>query len=288
MIRTLRLGDFEFHSLDAGKIRYDGGVTFGAVPKSAWSKLATPDAQNRVTLAMRPVVIRGRGTTILVDAGFGDHQHPRLREMYALEGSGRIEDALLDAEIDPGEIDVVLFTHLHVDHAGGAFERREGTVRPALPGAKYVLQSGEREAARRPSLLTRAGYSREDMAALGSHGDLEAIEGDGEIADGVRVQVSGGHTAHHQMVFVDTGEGTVWLPGDIVPSLYHIRPPYITGTDLDRMTTFLEKNRCLQRAGVERWHVLLYHEPNTPLGRVAEVSTGRYELSAPSGDEEDR
>ncbi len=284
MMHTLRLGETEIISLHAGDLWYDGGATFGAVPRPIWERLLPPDDRNRVRLSLRPVLIRHRGHTVLVDSGFGSHQHERLRQIYSLEGDGSLRRALSRVSTDPGSVDTVLFSHLHVDHAGGAVERHEGELVPALPAARFVVQQGEWESASNLNSLTRAGYMPRDLKVLESSGRLERIEGDTEVIPGIRLVPAGGHTPWHQVVLVETEEGTVLLPGDLAPTTIHLRLPYITALDLNRLETFRQKSYWLDRAAREGWYVVLYHEPGVPIGRLVERATGRYDWE-PAGQQ---
>ncbi len=274
----MRIGDCEVTPLDAGSILFDGGATFGAVPKKAWGRLVAFDSENRVRLAMRPFLVRTPGSLNLVDTGFGSHQDERTRRMYGLRGAGDVLDSLRSLGVHAGEIDRVILTHLHVDHAGGLFRKAQERVVPVFPRAEIVVQTGEWDAARRHDPLTRAGYAPDDIARLAG-ARFRFTNGDERLDTWFRVARSGGHTTHHQMLLLESGNTTVWFPGDIVPTTHHLRPVYMTALDLNRGRTFRVKQQYLARAARERWLVGLYHETNDPFGWIAAPSTGRYALT---------
>src|SRR5438309_9095192 len=123
---------------------------FGTVPKVLWEKKAPADERNRITLAMRPLVVRG-ARTMIIDAGLGDKESDRFREMYRVERERNLDHALAAAGLSVDDIDIVLASHLHFDHAGGFTVRdASGRLRPRFPRAQYVVRRGEWEDASHP------------------------------------------------------------------------------------------------------------------------------------------
>lgn len=274
----MRIGACEVTPLNAGTILFDGGATFGAVPKKAWGRLVACDSENRVRLAMRPFLVRTPGSLTLIDTGFGSHQDERARNMYGLRGSGDALASLHAVGVNEREIDRVILTHLHVDHAGGLFREVGGEIVPLFPNAEIVVQRGEWDAARRHDPLTRAGYAADDIARLAGARFL-FTNGDEQLDDWFRVVRSGGHTTHHQMLLLDSGDTTIWFPGDIVPTTHHLRPVYMTALDLNRGRTFRVKQQYLTRSARDGWLIGLYHESNDPFGSIAALSTGRFAIT---------
>src|SRR5215813_1843963 len=125
-----QIGDLELTSLCDGYFGLDGGSMFGVVPKVLWAPKAPPDEKNRILLATRPLLVRGV-RTLLIDAGIGDKDDEKFREMYAVERARNLDQALAEAGVSADQIDLVLATHLHWDHVGGFTTRtKDGRVRP--------------------------------------------------------------------------------------------------------------------------------------------------------------
>ena len=122
-VRRFAIGDIEVVSLNDGLFGLDGGAMFGIVPKTMWSKKEPADDRNRITLAMRPLLIRG-ARTMLVDAGIGDKENEKFRDIYAVDRQQSLDDALAVAGLSADDIDVVVATHLHFDHAIAAASLR--------------------------------------------------------------------------------------------------------------------------------------------------------------------
>ncbi|MGA7089989.1 MAG: hypothetical protein WBX12_04845, partial [Candidatus Acidiferrales bacterium] len=105
----MKLGELEFHVLNAGHVWLDGGAMFGVIPKPLWEKKCPADGRNRIQLSMNCLLIRAGGKNILVETGAGDKLSPKLREIYGL-GSPLLNARLLDFGLATHEIDVVINT----------------------------------------------------------------------------------------------------------------------------------------------------------------------------------
>src|SRR5262245_5381318 len=101
----IKLGDLELTPLFDGYFRLDGGAMFGVVPKTLWEKRTPADEKNRITLSMRPLLIRGRGLTMIIDAGIGDKMDAKSTAIYAIDRSRSLDLSLADAGLDAGGID---------------------------------------------------------------------------------------------------------------------------------------------------------------------------------------
>ncbi|MBI3724263.1 MBL fold metallo-hydrolase [bacterium] len=269
-----RIGGIEVFLLDAGTFRLDGGAMFRVVPKVIWEKRCPADSQNRILLGMRPLLVRAEdGSWVLVESGIGARRRdPKFIEMFDVrEGEGLLA-SLARADVKPEEISKVVVTHMHFDHVGGVVEAPEGTKGPRLhrfPNAKLVVQRGELEDSGAGCDLCKASYVQDDWKALADAGSLEVVDGDREIAPGVRVEKTGGHTRHHQIVRFSSGgeEGVFW--GDLIPTSAHIRPHYVMAYDLYPIECWEKKKELVERAVSGKWVSVFYHDPVSPLGRVA-------------------
>jgi len=197
-----------------------------------------------------------------------------LKELFSLEGNGSLLESLEEAGVGPGDVDMVLFTHLHVEHMGGALDSRD----VVFPNASFLVQNGEWEAASRTSALTMGAYSRRDLEILEASGRVIRIDGDAEPLRDVRLVVTGGHTRFHQIVLVGSGKNRIMLPGDLLPSTYHFRLPCIAAVDLNREDSFRQKSRWMKEASDQKWVTTLYHEAGLPAGQIVEIASGRYKL----------
>ena len=264
-----QIGDLELTSLCDGFFGLDGGSMFGVVPRVLWSPKAPPDDKNRIALAMRPLLVRGV-RTLLIDTGIGDKEDERFREMYAVERARNLDHALAEAGVAPEDIDVVLATHLHWDHVGG-FTRRDasGRVRPRFPRARYVVRRGEWEAATHPHERNRASYHAQDFVPLAEAGVLDLVDDDQTIIPGVRVQKTGGHTADHHIIWMQSGAKRAVYAADLLPTVAHLPDPWILGFDLYPMDTLAAKKRFKKDVNAETL-IFLPHDPAVAAGYLVE------------------
>ena len=117
---ALTLGDWTVHTVMAGYLWLDGGSMFGSVPKPLWNRTNPADERNRIRLAMRCLLARGHGRTVLVDDGLGDKFTDKLNDIYRVEPEPSLERSLAALGVKPGDVTDVVLTHLHFDHAGGS------------------------------------------------------------------------------------------------------------------------------------------------------------------------
>ena len=267
----MRFGDLELISLSDGFFRLDGGAMFGVVPKPLWEKRAPADEKNRITLGLRPLVVRGPGNTMIIDAGIGDKMDPKSIAIYGIDRARHLDHALEEAGMDVGHIDLVLASHLHFDHAGG-FTMRDssGALVPRFPRARYVVRIGEWEDATHPHERNRASYLQENFVPLMDAGVLELRPGDGPIMPGVRVVRTGGHTMHHQIVMIESNERTAVFAADLIPTTAHVDAPWIMAYDLYPMDTLAFK-RTFVREAIEREYLIFFeHDPVIAAGYIRE------------------
>jgi glyoxylase-like metal-dependent hydrolase (beta-lactamase superfamily II) len=264
-------GDFELVPLLDGWFRLDGGAMFGVVPKPLWERRAPADERNRIRLGLRPLLIRGYGRTILVDAGIGGKMDARSAGIYGIERDRDLDRLLEESGAAGTDIDTVLATHLHFDHAGG-FTRRvgDGTLAPSFPQARYLVRRGEWQDAVRPHERNRASYLPENFVPLAAAGVLEYLEEDGEVAPGVRVVRTGGHTMHHQIVLIESAGRTAVFAADLVPTAAHVDLPWIMGYDLYPMDTLAFKRTFLRDAIDREYLIFFEHDPDIAAGVIRE------------------
>lgn len=282
---TMRLGSSELQVVSDGAMRMDGGAMFGVVPKTVWSRRHTPDRKNRIQVGLNCLLIRHGGKTVLVDAGAGTKFDRQTRSIYGMR-AGKLIGNLAQHGVGPNDVDLVVLTHLHFDHVGGCTRYRRGTTQavPVFPGATHLAQRADWKEATHTNERTRTAYNVDDFAPLDESQQLELLDGDAELLPGLWVRHTGGHTAGHQMVYVESGGQKVACFGDIIPTADHLPPTYITAIDLYPMDTLAAKRRWLPIAEQENWLLVFGHGVSSVSGRLTRNERGRLTLAPETVD----
>jgi len=262
-----QLGRFELHCLSDGHWRMDGGSVFGVVPKVMWEKLKTPDARNRILMATNCMLVRTPDANILIEAGMGPKLSDKERDIWAYDRDPGLPDALAGVGLQPQDIDLVVLSHLHFDHIGALVTPgRDGELTPLFQRARHVVQATELEAWRRPDPRSKPSYKPENLGILEEEGRLQVVEGDQEVAPGIRVRVTGGHTAGHQAVYVSDKEQTVVFTGDFLFMRAFLKVNWVSALDLFPFEAMERKAAFLKEAAKERYLLWFYHETEQMLG----------------------
>jgi len=252
---VLKVGPYELFAIESGRFALDGGAMFGIVPRPLWERPCPPDPQGRIELALRLLLIRGKGRTWLVDTGIGDKFDEKSNSIYRIEGAMLPDEALRRAGFDPADVTDVLLTHLHFDHAGGT-TRADGSL--VFPRARHYVQRVQWEWAQRPSMKDRGSYRPEDFRVLA--GQVTLLEGRGDLAPGIEVLPVDGHTPAMQLPLIRGDGKAVFYCADLVPTAAHARAPWIMAYDNEPMKTAAEKVELLGRAAAEGWILFLEHD----------------------------
>jgi glyoxylase-like metal-dependent hydrolase (beta-lactamase superfamily II) len=273
--KIITIGDWQVTHTDTGRFALDGGAMFGVVPKALWAKTNPSDDLNRITMAVRSLVIKGNNRIILVDCGLPLNTDEKFNRIYAVDHSKFSLDRLLkDNDISPDKVTDVIVTHLHFDHAG-ALSKLEGNQRvPTFPNAKIHIQKKHWQHALHPTERDQASFIIETYRFLEGSGLLNLLDGPGEFYPGIHLEIINGHTPHQQMVRITDGEKTILYAADLIPTASHIPLPYIMGYDLNPLKTLEEKKAVLPRAVDEKWTIVFEHDPFHPVSKVAKDDKG--------------
>jgi methylmalonyl-CoA epimerase len=275
-VRTLAFGDMQLTTLHDGPFRLDGGAMFGVVPRPLWERKAPADDGHRIQLAMRPLLVEASWGRMLVDCGVGEKMSVKDSDIYALDRSRTLDDALAEVKQSAEAIEVTLASHLHWDHFGGATARDGGALKPRFPNSRYVIRAAEWEDATHPHERNRASYLQDDFVPLKAAGVVDFFDGDQVIRPGVRVVRSGGHTGQHQVVFIESGGRTAVFVADMIPTAAHLENAWVMGYDLFPMDTLAFKRRFIREAIDREYLIFFEHDPVIAAGYIREKDHRRY------------
>ena len=242
-----------------GTIKTDGGAVFGQLPKSSWEQICPPDRRNRVSLGLNCLVIRNGDSCVLVDAGLGSKDPDQAKEHFGLTRSNLLK-SLRAMGLTPRDITAVVLTHLHQEHSGGCTRLdRSGEAVPTFPNATYFFQRKAWDDAFHPNERACDHYRPTDFRPLQDRSQITLLDGDAEVAPGVRVRLTGGHCKGHQIVLVHHGGERVAFLGDLVPTHHHLKMAYISSTDTYPEDTLTIKKELVAEAEKCGWLVVFPH-----------------------------
>lgn len=231
--------------------KLDGGAMFGNAPKAMWQNWVTVDDRNRIDLACRALLVREPGRNLLFESGIGAFFEPKLRERFGVQEAEHVLlHNLAQLGLQPEDIDVVVLSHLHFDHAGGILQAWAPDTAPALcfPNASYVVGHEAFARAKAPHPRDRASFIPALPGLLEATGRLEIVTGDTSqtLGDGYRFHVSNGHTPGMLLTEIVSDDGPILFAADLIPGRPWVRRAITMGYDrypeklIDEKTTLLE------------------------------------------------
>jgi glyoxylase-like metal-dependent hydrolase (beta-lactamase superfamily II) len=266
----MHFGEIEVRHIDGGLFWLDGGSMFGIVPKTLWEKKITPDERNRIPLAANSLLVRAHGKNILVETGNGTKWDAKLRGIYSFTEGDPYMESLAATGVKPEEIDLVINTHLHFDHAGGNTKFTNGRAVPAFPNAQYIVQKAELEHALHPNERDRASYYAHDFVPIMEAGRWQLVDGDAEIVPGISVVKIPGHNMQVQAIQIRSGGKKLMFVADLIPTRHHLPLAWIIAYDLYPLISLETKRKWLGEFVKDDWIVAFGHDPEIPAGRLHE------------------
>jgi len=264
----MKLGQFEVETFVEQKFRLDGGAMFGVIPKSMWRRMIEPDENNLIPMQNNLFVLRAYGKKMIFDIGLGDTLSDREKKVYGTDGNSSLESGLADLGLATGDIDYVILTHLHTDHAGGAVKLVDGEYRPRFENAKYIVSQLEWDVALKPNERTAAVYVPERFYALRDAGVVERIDANTELFPGITTVHTGGHTEGHFGLEIESEGRKLFYYADIFCTSHHMRTPFIPATDLYPLQSMEAKRRALETIIRDDVIMAFDHDTEMPFGRV--------------------
>lgn len=274
----IQLGKLQIHLLNDGIYYNDAGGPFGLVPRALFQNVfMPPDENNLLPMRLHSLLVRIGDYNIVIDTGYGTKLSEKQQSNIRLEHPhGRLLDGLARLGVVPGDIHMVIDTHLHGDHCGGnTFYNEAGELVATFPNAEYVVQRREYEDAMRPNERTRATYMPVNYQPLYENGQLRLLDGDTDLVPGVSGYVTRGHTPGHMTVRLESDGQHAAFVCDMASYAVHFeRLAWMTAYDVEPLET-LETKRRWQKWALETNALLIFpHDPLRPMGRLTQDEKG--------------
>ena len=249
-----------FHIINTGYFRADGGAMFGPIPKKYWSKRYPCNQNNMCLMAMRCLFIETDNRKILVDCGAGDKQLNKLK-YYQPHDLRNLRTEIEKIGYAADEVTDVVLTHLHFDHCGGGTVfNPAGEAVPAFTNATYWLSRAQWDNYRNPMLYEAASFFPENIEPVFEAGQLQLIDSDTTLCESIHLKLYDGHTPGQIAVFFHNQGQKVVFPADIVPTSVHLPPGWLSAYDNNAALAMEEKKRFLDEVRAENATLVFFHD----------------------------
>jgi len=245
--------------LNGGVTALDGGAMFGVVPKALWSRKYPVNDKNQIELACEPILIQYEGKNFLIDTGvgFGKLNEKQLRNFGVSEQS-TIFESLQELDMTASDIDAVLMTHMHFDHAGGLTYWEGDQLVPTFPNATVYVTQTEWDEMRNPNIRSRNTYWKENWEPVQHL--VKTYEDEIEVAPGVKMIHTGGHSEGHAVIRLEQNGEVLLHMADIMPTHAHQNPLWVLAYDDYPMTSVFAKERIMKEALENGYKFIFYHD----------------------------
>lgn len=274
----LKIGDINIYVLNDADTLVDPGGPFGLVPRILYSRYFEPDENQLIPMSTTNLYVETGTQKIVIDTGFGTRMDENaMARWHVSRPKGDLTTQLAFLGVSADDITLVIDTHLHSDHCSGnvKFSDDGETLIPTFPNAEYVVQRGEYDDAMHPNERTRATYLPENYADLVASGQMRLLDGDTDLAPGLRGIVTPGHTPHHMSVrFESNGQHAAYLCDMASYAVHFERLGWMTAYDVEPLRT-LDTKRAWQQWAMETNAVVIFpHDSKRPAGRLTQTERG--------------
>ncbi len=255
---TLKIGQTKLTWLKGGVTHMDGGAMFGVVPKPLWSKKYPVNEKNQIELRTDPLLIQKNKKNILIETGigFGKLNEKQLRN-YGVTEESDVEASLGKLNLSTEDIDFVLMTHMHFDHACGLTKWQDDKLISVFSKAKIITSSIEWEEMKNPNMRSKNTYWKENWEPIKD----QVSTFDKMISvEGIEMHHTGGHSDGHSIVVIQDGGETIIHMADLMPTHAHINPLWVLAYDDYPMTSIEHKQKWLKFGIQEQAWFTFYHD----------------------------
>ena len=259
----------------------DGGAMFGNAPRSLWENWVTPDDQNRIPLKCRCLLIKDGSKRILFETGIGAFFSPKYKSRYGVQENEHILLKNLEKMgLSHTDIDVVVLSHLHFDHAGGLLSpwKKGQQLQLLFPNAIYVVSQSSFDRALSPHYRDKASFIPELQNLLAQSKRLELVSGYESQALGpsYRLRYSDGHTPGLMMTEIPSSQGPILFASDLIPGRAWVHRSITMGYDRFPELLIDEKMNVLNEMVQQNGRLFFTHDMDVAMARITKDEHGRF------------
>lgn len=256
---TYKFGEMIITWLDGGITAMDGGAMFGVVPKPLWSKKYPANEKNQIELPTDPILVQYEGINYLIDTGVGHGKlSDKQKRNFGVPKDVDLSTSLQQIGLTKKDIDVVLMTHLHFDHAGGLTEYQDEHLVSAFPNARIVVNAIEWDEMRHPNIRSKNTYWKENWQPISDQ--IETYQEQIEIVNGIKMFHTGGHSKGHAIIKLVQGKEVLIHMADIMPTHAHQNVLWVLAYDDYPMDSIKAKKALLTESLLNQYSFIFYHD----------------------------
>ena len=197
------------------------------------------------------------GINFLVDSELGNGKLQRTKaKFWATEESG-LEESMEVLGLSTNDIDYVLMTHLHFDHACGLTKRKGEQYVSVFPKAKIIVNEIEWNEMRQPNIRSKSTYWKENWEVIQDQVEVYHKEW---MFGKIKLVHTGGHSDGHSIIIIEDGNDTVIHMADIMPTHAHQNVLWVMAYDDYPMNSIAAKQKWLQHGLDKQAWFTFYHD----------------------------
>ncbi|MDX5474204.1 MAG: MBL fold metallo-hydrolase [Bacillaceae bacterium] len=260
-METLSIGNWKLTWLNGGVTNLDGGAMFGVVPKALWSRKYKVNEMNQIELRTDPILLQTEGKNILIESGIGNGKlNEKMKRNFGVTEESKVEEQLEQIGLSAKQIDIILMTHMHFDHACGLtkWDETEQKYVSVFPNAKIITSATEWNEMREPNMRSKNTYWNMNWEAIVEQ--VETFNEELEVIAGVRMIHTGGHSDGHSIIEIQQGEERIIHMGDLMPTHAHQQSLWVLAYDDYPMTSIFAKEKWIPYGQQRNVWFTFYHD----------------------------
>lgn len=258
-MEQLVIGDITLTWLNGGVTHLDGGAMFGVVPKPLWSKRYPHNEKNQIELRTDPILVKAGSKNILIESGIGNGKlTDKMKRNFGVLEESSIDKSLAELGLTTNDIDIVLMTHLHFDHACGLTKWENEKLVPTFENAIIYASDVEWEEMRNPNIRSKATYWKDNWEAI-EH-QVNTFTDKLEVVPGITMIHTGGHSDGHSIILLESQNEQAIHMADIMPTHAHQNVLWVLAYDDYPMKSIEQKQKWMgEGLAKEAWYIF-YHD----------------------------
>ncbi|MGG0187885.1 YtnP family quorum-quenching lactonase [Bacillus rhizoplanae] len=255
----LQIGDIQVIWLRGGNTHLDGGAMFGVVPKALWSRKYSHNDKNQINLRTDPLLLQTKDGNMLIDSGIGNNKmNEKMKRNQGVTEESSVEQSLAQLGLKAEDIQYILMTHLHFDHASGLTKWKGEKLVPTFPNAKIYVSQTEWDEMRNPNIRSRNTYWKENWEPIVHQVQLFTEEVN--VTDEIRMVHTGGHSDGHAVVIAQSQNETLLHLADLMPTHAHQNVLWVMAYDDYPMTSIENKQKWMKYGTEQKAWFTFYHD----------------------------